>query len=149
MYKDNIEAIMMSFTKYMDFMPLYNEENKIKIDEKNNIMVKDYFGTIIFLKLINGDLLSEEEIKQHFIDVKESLLSSKKNTVVYSFEIFIFEKDPQIEKIKIIEENQVNKVTGRKYLRSMVVNLEEQSVMSHFKTKRDEFGFKRTFKEIF
>jgi len=149
MYKDNIEAIMMSFTKYMDFMPLYDEENKIEIDEKNNIMIKDYFGTIIFLKLINGDLISEEEIKQHFIDVKESLLSYKKNTVVYSFEIFIFEKDPQIEKIKIIEENQVNKVTGRKYLRSMVVNLEEQSVMSHFKTKRDEFGIKGHLKKYF
>lgn len=149
MYKNEIEIIMKSFTKYKDFMPLYNEENKIRIDEKDNIMIKDYFGTMIVLELINGDLFSEEEIKQYFINVKEKLLSIKKNKVVYSFGIFIFENDPPIEIAKIIEDNQVSNLADRKYLRSMFVNLEAQSVMSHFKTKRDEFGIKEHLKKYF
>ncbi|EKQ56119.1 MULTISPECIES: rhomboid family intramembrane serine protease [unclassified Clostridium] len=149
MYKDEIELIMKSFTQYKDFIPLCDEENKVKIDEKDNIMMKDYFGTMIALELINGDLFSEEEIKQYFIDVKQSLLNTKKNTFVYSFGIFIFQNDPPIEIIKLIEDNQVNKVAGRKYLRSIVVNLEKQSVMSHFKTKKDEFGVKEHLNKYF
>lgn len=149
MYKNEIETIMKSFTQYKDFMPLCDEENKVRIDEKDNIMMKDYFGTMIVLELINGDLFSEEEIKQYFVDVKENLLNIKRNAVVYSFGIFIFENEPPIDKVKIIEDNQVNKVTGKKYLRSMVVNLEKQSVMSHFKTKRDEFGIKEHLKKYF
>ena len=131
MYTNEIKMIMKSFTQYKDFMPLYDEENKIRIDEKDNIMIKDYYGTMIVLELMNGDLLSEDEIKQYFIDVKEKLLGIKKNTIVYSFGIFIFDNDPPIEKVKIIEDNQVSKVTGNKYLRSMVVNLEKQSVVSY------------------
>ena len=34
MYKNEIEKIMKSFTQYKDFMPVCDEENKIKIDEK-------------------------------------------------------------------------------------------------------------------
>ena len=149
MYKNEIEIIMKSFTQYKDFIPLCDEENKVRTDEKDNIMIKDYFGTMIVLELINGDLFSEEEIRQYFIDVKENLLNIDKNKIVYSFGIFIFENDPPIDKVKIIEDNQVNKVTSKKYLRSIVVNLEKQSVMSHSKTKRDEFGVKKHLNKYF
>lgn len=149
MYKDEVEGIMKSFTQYKDFIPLCDEENKIKIDEKNNMMMKDHFGTMIVLELVNGDLFSEEELKQYFIEVKENLLNTKKNTFVYSLGIFIFENDPPIEKVKLIEDNQVNKVAWRKYLRSMVVSLEKQSVMNYFKTKKDEFKVKEHLKKYF
>jgi rhomboid protease GluP len=149
MYTNEIKMIMKSFTQYKDFMPLYDEENKIRIDEKENIMIKDYYGTMIVLELMNGDLLSEDEIKQYFIDVKEKLLGIKKNTIVYSFGIFIFDNDSPIEKVKIIEDNQVNKVTGNKYLRSMVVNIEKQSVVSYLNTKRDKFGVKEHLDKYF
>lgn len=149
MYKNEIEIIMKSLTQYKDFMPLCDEENKVRIDEKDNIMMKEYFGTMIVLELMNGDLFSEEEIRQYFMDVKENLLNINKNTIVYSFGIFIFENEPPIDKVKIIEDNHVNKVTGKKYLRCMVVNLEKQSVMSHFKTKRDEFGVKEHLNKYF
>ncbi len=149
MYKDEVEGIMKSFTQYKDFIPLCDEENKIKIDEKDNMMMKDHFGTMIVLEFVNGDLFSEEELKQYFIEVKENLLNTKKNTFVYSFGIFIFENDPPIEKVKLIEDNQVNKVAWRKYLRIMVVSLEKQSVMNYFKTKKDEFKVKEHLKKYF
>lgn len=50
MYKNEIEIIMKSFTQYKDFIPLCDEENKVRTDEKDNIMIKDYFGTMIVLE---------------------------------------------------------------------------------------------------
>ena len=54
---------MKSFIEYKNFMPLFDDDGKVNIDEKINILVKNSLGKVTEVELINGDLLSETEIK--------------------------------------------------------------------------------------
>ena len=149
MNKDNTEALMKSFTQHKGFMPLYDVDGEVNINENVNVMIKDYLGNLIIIELIDGDLLSESEIKQHLKEQLEKIISIKKVKAIYSFEIFIFQREPQIEKINIIEANQVNNLIGRKSLKCITVNLEKQSILNHFKAIKGDFGITNHLNKYF
>ena len=140
MNKDTIKSLMKSFIEHDNFLPLYDKEEHIKPIGRINVMVNYFLDKVIIIELIDCDLMSGNEIQQQLKKHQETILRGENKAVIHYFGIFVFEKEPSLEKVDIIRLNQGTKIMGRNFLKCMIVNVEKQSVSRLYNTRKASWG---------
>lgn len=141
-------ALIKTMIEQMDFMPLRDEEGKLKIDEDMNILAKNSYGNDTLIELIDGDKFTPEEITARLQRNWGILSELKVRTPQYFFEIFIFEAKPEKEKLDAITSGQFQNVRGKKYLKCITSDLSAGTTEKHFKTPRSDMGITKTINKF-
>jgi len=148
MNKEFTGSLLKKLIMQQDYMPIEDENGEIYYNENLQILFKSSMGGLIIVELIDGDLLTTEEIKAHLENNKTKLEEIKGAANRYIVEIFIFENEPENEKVEVIKSIQVNGVIDKKFLKSMSVNLQNKSFVKYYKTPFSTFEAGKLIKSL-
>lgn len=149
MKKEFTGTLLKKLILQQDYRPIENENGDIYYNENLQVLYKSSMGGLIILELIDGDLLTTEEIKAHLENNKIKLEEIKGAANRYIVELFIFQNEPENEKVEVIKNIQVNGAIDRKYLKSMSINLQNKSFVKYYKTPFSTFGAGKLIKSVF
>lgn len=143
------ESLFKSLIKEKGFTPLADEEGNISIYSGVNILAKDSFGTLSVIELIDGDMMTAQEIEARLQEnkAKMEVINGGENNFI--FEVFFFEAEPDKEKLDIIEAGQLHSVKNKRFLKCITVSLASQEVKKHFKIPLTDFSIEKLIKEQF
>lgn len=134
-----IHALMGDFITRRDFMPLKDEAGNMVAGDKISILMKQSFGSLIILELIDADSLSAENIMA-VLRGNAKRLEDINAAQCYIFEVFIFNGEPEAEKRKAIDDGQLHQAMSKKYIKCMSVNLEGKALLKYFNVPVSNFG---------
>ncbi len=125
-------------TNYMDKVCtlLINNYNFGPIIDKNGsqiqyegmrIVQKVVESKFVIAELLDADYLSKEQIMNK-LEVSRSNLARMGSPSVFAFQVFIFNSEPDKEKLQLIKEGQMEDVYLKKYLPCISVDLQSRNV---------------------
>lgn len=143
-----IHSLMGDFITRREFMPLRDEAGNIIAGGIVSILTKQSFGSLVILELIDADRLPAENISA-ILGGNAKRIEGINAAQCYVFEIFVFNSEPDAEKLKIIDEGQLHITMSKKYVKCMSVNLESKKLVKYFNAPVSDFGISRTISERF
>lgn len=135
-----IESLIKAAIEREDFMPLTDEQGNVSINSIINVLIKQSFGGLVLLELIDADAMTGEQIKARLEENSIRLANMKAAASHFVFELFIFETEPDEEKLNIIEEGQVHNTMNKKYLKCISLSLSSKRIIKHFKAPLTDYG---------
>ncbi len=144
-----VKVLIKTMIQEYNFMLLKDREGNLKIGEVHNILFKEQLGSTIFIELLDGDGLPGEEITARLQHNSKVLADNTHKNGFFFLEVFIFESDPDPDKLEAISTGQFQNPSGKTFLKCFTINLAANSVERHFKTPRTDFGLTKTITKLF
>lgn len=141
-----IHPLMGDFVTRKDFTPLRDEAGNITAGDIVSILTKQSFGSLVILELIDADRLPAENISAMLED-NAKRIDGINAAQCYVFEVFIFDGEPDAEKLRIIDEGQLHRTMSKKYIKCISVNLGDKELVRYFKAPVSDFGISGTIIE--
>jgi len=147
MKSDFITALAGYFIKKEYFHPILNGNESLDFSKGANL-IKDFNGTTVLLEIIDADMLSSQQIAVVMENGAELInkLNGKNATL---FRLFLFDKEPDTDKLDIITQRQVDITSERKFLKTLSVNISEGTVQKHFNVPTFDAKIVKTVKHFF
>lgn len=131
-----------------DFIPVRDAEGSLNLDRPVNIMTKDSYGAATIIEILDGDILTGEDIVAR-LQKNSGILSGIEAGAAYTFmEVFVFESKPEQDKQEMIISNQFRDVAVKRYLQCMSIDLTTGAVEHYFKAPASDFGITKAVKNI-
>ena len=144
-----IKAMIGTLISERNFLLLKDRDGAPLISLEHSILIKDHLGSNIFVELLDGDGLSSQAITARLQYNGKFLTENKSKNGLFFFEIFIFESQPDREKLAAITGGQFQNPMGKTFLKCLTVNLEANSVERHFKRPITDVGLTKTITRLF
>lgn len=125
-------------------------ENDIQADIDNGSvsLIKSFQGASVLLEIIDGDRYTALQLAQ-YMENGSLMLNNINGMNATIFKLFLFDEKPDNEKIQVIEQGQVDMVSERKFMKSIVVSYSERTVSKLFKVPNFDANITRTLKRFF
>lgn len=144
-----IRALIKKMVGDRNFLLLKDRNGNLAIGEDHAILVKDHLGSSIVVELIDGELLSAEEITAQLQNNSKLITTNKPKHGFFFFEVFIFEGAPDQAKLTAINTGQFQNLFGKTFLKCLTVNLGEKTVARLFKVPKSDLGLSKTITRLF
>ena len=150
--KENfINGLMKNAVKQKDFIPVMDENGGIYHENGVYILGKNSFGALYILEIIDGDVLTAEDIQNRLDMNKRRLYELHEVESNYIIELFVFENQPDQDKLEAINKNVVHEAVKKKFLKSLSLVMSSKKLVRHYKAPVGTFGLggivKRQFEE--
>lgn len=142
-----------SLTRYFiekEYFSLISAESE-QLDFNNNgfiSLIKNFQGTSVLLELIATDRYSNDQIT-NMMENGAAMLSNIEGTNASVFRLFLFDSTPDEEKIRIIEQGQVDIVAEQKFMKCFSVDLTSKQVQKHFSVPNFDANIVKAIKRFF
>lgn len=141
-----INSLTGDFITRRDFMPLKDENGNIVAGGAVGVLVKQSYGSLVILELIDADRLSPEEMDR-LLENNAKKLEAINAAQCFIFEVFIFGGRPGEEKLEIIDRGQLHNVLPKKYIKCLTVDLEARVLRKHYRVPASDFGISAAITE--
>jgi len=141
-----------SLIKYLiekEYFNLISAENE-QLDFNNGPtnLIKDFQGTSVLLEIIDGDRYNSEQLA-HMMESGAAMLGNIAGRNASIFKLFIFSDTTNEEKIRIIEQGQVDIVSEKRFMKCISVNIMTKQVQKHFSVPSFDANIVKTLKRFF
>ncbi|MDP4181066.1 MAG: rhomboid family intramembrane serine protease [Bacillota bacterium] len=143
-----INKIIKDLAINKDFLPLLDEDGKLYYGNNARIIMKNTMGTFVAVELIDGDMMTSSEIEQYMNNSKIRLNNINEASYHYIIEVFLFNNATDEEKINKISEGQTRGGIKKKYLKSVIVDINSKKVDKCFKMPLFCFGVDNAIRNI-
>lgn len=143
-----IKALIGTLISERNFLPLKDSDGAPVISLEHSILFKEHLGSNIFVELLDGDGLSSQAITARLQHNGKFLTENKAKNGLFFFAIFIFESQPDREKLAAITGGQFQNPMGKTFLKCLTVNLEANSVERHFNKPITDVGLTKTITRL-
>jgi rhomboid protease GluP len=111
-------------------------------------LIKNFQGTSVLLELIQADRYSTDELAG-IMENGAAMLQRIDGQNASIFKVFIFSDEPDQEKIKIIEQGQVDIITEKKFMKCISVNVNSKLVQKYFTVPSFDANIVKALKRFF
>lgn len=139
-----IKWLIKSLIEEHNFLLPKDQDGNPRLGAEHSILVKNHFGSDILLELLDGDRLTAEEINARLHHNREFLAENKSRPGLFFWEIFIFESDPDADKLAAITAGQIHNLTVKTFLKCLSINLTAKTVEKHFTVPKGDFSLTKT-----
>ncbi|MGE5605626.1 MAG: rhomboid family intramembrane serine protease [Bacteroidota bacterium] len=143
-----VKAFIKTMVGDHNFLLLKDRDGNLKIGEVHNILAKEQLGSNIFIELLDGDGLSGPEITARLQHNRTFLAENKQKNGFFFLEIFIFESNPNEDKLASIQAGQYHNLMGKTFLKCLTIDLTTNRVERHFKMPRTDLGLSKTITRL-
>lgn len=143
-----IKALIGTLISEGNFLPLKDHDGAPVISLEHTILIKEHLGSNIFVELLDGDGLSSQAITARLQHNGKFLTENQTKNGLFFFAIFIFESQPDQEKLAAITGGQFQNPMGKTFLKCLTVNLEANSVERHFNRPITDVGLTKTITRL-
>lgn len=144
-----IKRLIKSLIEEHNFLLPKDRDGNPRLSAEHSVLAKNHFGNDILLELLDGDRLTAEEINARLHHNREFLAENKSRPGLFFWEIFIFESDPDADKLAAITAGQIHNLTAKTFLKCLSVNLTAKTVEKHFTTvPKDDFNLTETIARL-
>ena len=141
-------ALLKVMIESRDFMLIRDEGGNLRINDHNNILTKDSYGGNTIIELLDGDMLTSEEISTKLQRNGQILSELKASNTQYFFEVFIFEAEPEKDKLDVLISGELHDVVGNKYLKCISVDLKAGKIKKHFESIIEDMGLVKNMRKL-
>jgi hypothetical protein len=103
-------------------MPLASEEGELYINSPVRILESNSHDGLTVDELIDGDVLGAEDIKERLRSNAQRLDAVQGRETVHWLEVFVFDGEPEAEKLRAITEGQYLKPWDRRFLPCITIS---------------------------
>lgn len=111
-------------------------------------LIKDYQGTSVLLEVIDADKYNNEQLT-HRLESGAAMLNNINGMNASIFKLFLFNETPSEEKIRIIEQGQVDIVSEKKFMKCISVDISTKNVHKHFSVPSFDANIVKLVKRFF
>ncbi len=140
MKQNFINGLMKNAVRQKDFAPLMDENGEIYHENGVYILAKNSFGVLYILEIIDGDALTAEDIQKRLDTNKRKLHELREVESNYIIELFVFENQPEQDKLEAISVNGLHQAGKKKFLKSLSLDMSSKKLVRHYKTPFGTFG---------
>lgn len=144
-----IRSLIKTMVSDHNFLLLKNQTSGLTIGEERAILVKEHLGRSLVVDLIDGDQLSVGEIAARLHHNRRLLTDNRQKQGFFFFEVFIFENNPDQDKLEAIKEGQFQNRFGNIFLKCLTVNLATNTIERHFKVPLTDLGLSKIINRLF
>lgn len=124
------------------------ETEELDFSSGTTSLIKDFHGTSVLLEIIDADRMDSLQIAMS-MEHGTALINNINGRNATMFKLFLFENQPDTEKLDIISKGQADITSERKFLKAFSVNASEGTVQKHFKVPAFDANIVRTVKGFF
>jgi rhomboid protease GluP len=132
-----------------NYVPVTDEKGDVIVSESRAVLQRYGPEGYVIAELVNGDLLSREQIRTGLEMTKARLMQIKKEVSIYYFKVFLFSSDLSEEKLEILASEEYNKKFDGSHLCCMSVNIEKQEFLKYYKYPGINFGIDNQIRYFF
>ena len=147
--KSNFFNSLVRYLVEKDYYHLIAADNQMP-DLSNGIasMIKEIQGTSVFVEIIDGDRFGIEQTRNIMLN-GAAMLNNIQGSNAYIFKIFLFDSTPDLEKVEIIKQGQLDITTEKRYMKCIAINSATKQVDKYFSVPAFDAGLVRSCKRFF
>lgn len=143
-----ITALAGYFIEKEYFHPVIADNEALDFSKGIASLIKDFNGTTVLLEIIDADMFSSQQIASSMEQGAE-LINKLNGRNATAFKLFLFDGEPESDKLGIITEGQVDITSERKFLKTLSINISEGTVRKHFSVPAFDAKIVSTVKRFF
>ncbi len=124
------------------------ETGELDFSSGTTSLIKDFHGTSVLLEIIDADRMDTRQVVMS-MEHGTALINNINGQNATMFKLFLFENQPDTEKLEIISRGQAEITAERKFLRAFSVNCSEGTIQKHFTVPAFDANIVRTVKGFF
>lgn len=141
-----------SLVKYLiekEYFNLITAENEpMDFGSRPASLIKEFQGTSVLLEIIDADRYDNDRIMQTMESGAHMLENISGNNATV-FKLFLFDNEPEEEKIRIIKEGQKDLTVEKRFLKCISINISGRNVEKHFSVPAFDANIIRAVKRFF
>ena len=133
-----MNAVTVDLIEKYDYMPIKDQSERYILNDNLKILQKATTQEFRLICLINGDNLSDIELKQTLdnnLNWMNGINISGISDELVLTEILVFLNKPDTTKFTLLEEHKNNIVAGKNSFEMIIVELEQKNVFDYFELK--------------
>ncbi len=132
-----------------DYYHLIAADNQMP-DLSNGIvsLIKEIQGTSVFVEIIDAERYGTEQIRNIMLN-GAAMLNNIQGSNAYIFKVFLFDSTPDMDKVEIIKQGQLDITTEKRFMKCISVNSAAKQVEKYFSVPAFDAGLVRSFKRFF
>lgn len=143
-YMDKVCTVLI---KKCNYRPIINNDGNQVQYEGMRIVHKVLENRFIIVELLDADLMSKEQIAGK-LEHNRNNLERMGSPSVYTFEVFIFNCEPDEEKLQSIKEGQMENIHINKYLQCISVQMQSREVKKLYDNPIQTEGLEEALKLV-
>lgn len=143
-----INSLIRYFVEKEYFNTISPENNLLDFSNGPTALIKDYQGTSVLLEVIDADTYSLEQLSQ-VMEHGSTMLANINGSNASIFKLFLFDEEPDEEKIRIIEQGQLDITLDKKFMKCISVNIMNKQVKKHFSVPAFDANIVKVVKRFF
>ncbi len=147
--KSNLFNSLIRYLVEKDYYHLIAADNQMP-DLSNGIasMIKEIQGTSVFVEIIDGERYGTDQIRNIMLN-GAAMLNNIQGSNAYIFKVFLFDSTPDLEKVEIIKQGQLDITTEKRFMKCISVNSATKQVDKYFSVPAFDAGLVRSCKRFF
>lgn len=142
-----INSVMIKLIDHQGYRLVRGEDGEIPKVTGIRILESAVYGNLYLVQLINGDLLSTEEIQER-LAINQNVLKDIDGAKAFHFlAAFVFRGTPDPDKLQAIQSGQF-KASDKKHLSCITVDLSGKEVIKHSEAARSTAGLEKVLREV-
>ncbi len=111
-------------------------------------LIKDFHGTTVLLEIIDGDMLDFRELELS-MEHGASLIKNMNGSNATIFKLFLFENQPDEQKLNVIKSKQVDLPGDKKFLKVLTIDITAGAITKHFSVPAFDAKLVRNVRRFF
>lgn len=147
--KSNFLNSLVRYLVEKDYYHLISADNQIP-NFSNGIasLIKEIQGTSVFVEIIDADRYGTEQIRNIMLN-GAAMLNNIQGNNAYIFKVFLFDSTPDMDKVEIIKQHQMDITSEKRFMKCISVNISAKQAEKYFSVPAFDAGLVKSFKRFF